>query len=589
MNPRRKSETPGAARPGPPADARTCEAPVVIVTGFMGTGKTEVGRALAELLGLEFIDTDEALAASAGKSIADIFESEGEDRFREMEAAFCRSLGGRLGVVIATGGGTLMNPGTFELFTKLGTVVLLEASIDVLCERLADDRGRPLVAPDGSGTSLGERIGALLGERAGVYGRIPLKIDTSDGQAEEAAAAIAARLEMPRVTMTASFRAGPAASAPGRAGRPAAARRPGGDAGLSRGRFGACAVDIGRGLLCRLGERLTEIGLHSHAYFLIPEQLQDLYATRLNASMRAASIPFSIVPIRDGDAEKTLTQASTILDALIAAGARRDAVVIPVGGGVTGDIGGFVASVFMRGVSLVQVPTTLLAQVDASIGGKVGVNHPLAKNLIGCFYQPHLVVSDPGTLSTLPLEEVSNGMAEVVKSALVRSEAFFEYLESQVAHEAEERLRDPAFLEKCVLEAARIKVEVVNQDPFERGLRRMLNLGHTLGHALEASVGYRGFKHGQAVAVGIVAAVRIAAARGVVPSGLVDRTRSLLEWCGLPTTAGSVDRDQLAVTMRLDKKIKKGKLHFVLPVRVGEAKIVDDVSPEEILSTIDGG
>ena len=517
----------------------------------MGTGKSTVGEKLAGMLGLDFLDTDHEIETKSGRSIADIFENDGEPAFRQMERQLCETLGQRDGVVIATGGGTLVDEANYRTLSKNGDVFLLETAPDVLVARLESNVDRPLLG-DGNGPlagkSLADRIQGLLEARADAFARVTHRIDTSRRSPDETAALIATQVSLPRETLVVN---------PVGGGVP--------QESLPTGRFGLSRIDIGRGLLGTLGARLRELELSHHAFLLMPDGVRKLFLDQIAASLEADGIPYSVIGVTDGDAEKNVAQTQRLLDELIDQGARRDAVVIPVGGGVTGDIGGFAASLFMRGVPLVQIPTTLLAQVDSSIGGKVGVNHALAKNLIGAFYQPHLVVNDPCTLRTLPVEEVANGMAEVVKAALIDSLDFFEFIERETETNIDVRYNDTGFLETCVAQAARIKTEIVNEDPYERDRRRLLNLGHTVGHALEASSRYAGLKHGQAVSLGIVIAYQIAADRGAVAPDVPERVTRVLANCLLPTTLDAFDADAVAKSMGIDKKIKRGRLHYVLP------------------------
>ena len=544
------------------------ELPVVTIAGFMGTGKSAVGQELAEMMGLEFIDTDAEIEKRAGKTVAQIFADDGEARFRQMESELCTSLAERRGVVIATGGGMILDSNNRERLMAAGPVVLLEAPVDELCKRLAGDTSRPVLGNNASDpTALRARIEALLVERAPSYDTISLRFDAATHTPGETAATIAATIDLPGD----SIRITPAGG--------------GDDAPL--GRYGASDLHIGRGMLSSLGRRLSENRLATKVFLLMPPTLIDLYFDQVRVALDEYEVPYELIEIIDGDANKHIVQTKKIIDTIIERGAKRDATIVPIGGGVTGDIGGFVASLYMRGVPLVHVPTTLLAQVDSAIGGKVGVNHERAKNLIGAFYQPHLIIEDPCTFRTLPLEEVSNGMAEVVKSALIASASFFEYLESHVTTDVNVTLRDVGFLETCVRQAAHIKAQLVNEDPYEKDRRRYLNLGHTLGHALEAAGKYHGLKHGQAVSVGIVAAMKIAARRGTVTEAIVERTSRLLEWCGLPITNEDANRDVLRESMQLDKKFKKGRLHFVLPDGVGNARIVDDVTTDDIIATLE--
>lgn len=547
--------------------------PTIVVTGFMATGKTSVGRELSAILGLEFIDTDMEIERSTGRTISDLFADRGEQGFRDMERKLCANLKGKCGAVIATGGGTLLDSEMHDLFRDRAHIILLEASAEALCRRL-ESSPRPLLSAGGqslSGSALRDRIDALLSERRPAYHKIANRVDTSEGTAVETASRIAAATPLHSETLY---------ILPG--GTPSPAK----DA--PAGRYGASRIEIGRGALSRLGIRLREMGLTTHAFLLMPETTERLFRGQIARSLNDAEIPFSVITVEDGDIRKNLAQTERLIDALIERGARRDACVIPVGGGVTGDIGGLAASMFMRGVPLVHVPTTLLAQVDSSIGGKVGVNHALAKNLIGAFYQPHLVLIDPCALRTLPAEEISNGMAEVVKSALIGSEAFFDFLDETLSRDGVE-LSDMGFLERCVVESARIKCEIVNADPYEKDRRRTINLGHTVGHALEASDRYRGLKHGQAVSLGLLAALRIAVKRNAVSGEVFERTRSILSRCRLPVTLRAFDRDSVVRSLKLDKKIKNGRIHFVLPTGIGSTKVVDDVTVEEILHAMEKG
>lgn len=568
------------ADPRPPHAARH-DPPGVIITGFMGTGKSLVGRCIADMLGLDFVDTDQEIERTSGMSIGDIFEKHGEARFRELERSVCEDLGRRRGIVVTTGGGTLMDEENRRQLANVGKVVLLEAAVGVLCKRLENDASRPLIADASRDPGeLRGRIETILAERAPVYDTIRLRFDTSSDEPQKTASKIAAGVAAHPETIPVSLLGGYLSE--GHVHTSA----------TRRGRHGLATVEVGRGALSTLGKRLGELGIDNHIVFLGPQRVLDEHRLQIEASVEVAGIPLDTLVIEDGESSKTLRESNRIIDRLVEIGAKRDSTIVPVGGGVTGDIGGFVASVFMRGVPLVHVPTTLLAQVDSAIGAKVAVNHPLAKNLIGSFYQPYLVLADPCVLRTLPLEELSNGMAEIVKTAFLGSAEFYAFLERYAFSEHDtpgNPLRNPLFLEHCVLESARIKARVVSRDPFERDSRRVLNLGHTIGHAIEASADYKGLRHGEAISLGLVAALHIAERRGAIEPTLRQRVVRLLRWCGLPDSFGSYDRTSLCRAVELDKKIKRGKLHFVLPTGLGSVEIVDDVTFDEILSTLEKG
>ncbi len=545
--------------------------PIVILCGFMATGKTTVGRAFAEMLGVPFVDTDELIEARAGTTIAEIFARDGEARFRELEAEVCAALsiphdaaGAASGAVIATGGGALMHDETFGRLEKMGTMVLLEASLDEVLRRAASMGARPML-----GDSLDEaaaRARKLYEERRPTYHRVAWRVDTTFRRAEEAAFEIAERLRRPPHKETILHMRAGARPVPGRTLRV-------GEDGLTR-------VVVGRGVLARLGAWIREVGISGPAFVMVSRTVAGFHGTAAKAALDAAGIRNKFIELDDSEDAKTFEQAEGLLYELVDAGATRDGVVVALGGGVTGDVAGFVAATYMRGLPLVQVPTTLLAQVDSSIGGKVGVNHPRAKNLLGAVYQPQLVLTDVDLLSTLPDREISSGMAEVIKTAIIGSPELFARIEKAGKKVP---LRDADFLDECVAACARVKARVVEADPYESGPRRVLNLGHTIGHALEAALGYGVLTHGEAVAIGLLAALRVAVTRGVAKPTFEATTRKIIEACGLRTRVSEVG-DDLVKAMSLDKKRRAGGFSFVLPIAPGDVRIVDDVTEHEVIA-----
>jgi shikimate kinase/3-dehydroquinate synthase len=551
--------------------------PVVVLAGFMGVGKTRVGQTLAGRLGVPFIDTDALIESKAGMTVAEIFERHGEARFRELETDVCHDLSAVEGAVIATGGGTLMDEKNFRRLSILGTMVLLYCTVDATLERVAAGGVRPMfgVAAAGdaltSGTlsekELRDRIETLLDERRDVYDRIDFKIDTTGRSSDEVASEVVSSLITGCRVINVDVDVRPIPSHDGGEREPAC----------------QCRIVIGRGAASKLGPYLDELGLRSLAFLFMPKHLSATFLDRIRPSLDAVSIPHEVVPVADGDGNKNLAQVRDLLDRLASSGAGRDNPVVSIGGGVIGDVAGFVASTYMRGLPFVQVPTTLVSQVDASIGGKVGVNHPRAKNLIGALYQPLLVLDDPLMLESLPFEEISVGMGEVIKTAIIGSPDLYDYIGSVTDGPAGETLVDSQFLERCIFECARVKSAIVERDPFDQNVRRTLNLGHTLGHALESALEYEGIKHGAAVAIGTVAAIRVAVARGRADRSFLDKTIAMLAWCGLPTRPPPVDRDRLRSALKLDKKVKSGRLYFVLPLGAGRVEIIDDLTEDELL------
>ena len=296
-----------------------------------------------------------------------------------------------------------------------------------------------------------------------------------------------------------------------------------------------------------------------------------LYLATLAPSLGARRRVEVLLP--DGEAHKTLANASRVMDVLIANRFGRDCAVLALGGGVVGDLAGFAAACYQRGVAFVQLPTTLLAQVDSAVGGKTGVNHPGGKNLIGAFHQPVLVVADTNTLATLPARELHSGLAEVIKYGLIADAALFEWLE---AHLDELLARDPQALAHIIRRSCEIKAEVVGRDEREHGERALLNLGHTFGHAIEAASAYHGWLHGEAVGAGLVIAAAMSTESGLLPPSETERVRRLVGRAHLPTRAASLAPEAALGHMRIDKKVLGGQLRLVLLRAIGEAVLTAD-------------
>lgn len=334
-------------------------------------------------------------------------------------------------------------------------------------------------------------------------------------------------------------------------------------------------IEIGDGLIARLGAVLDRHGVGRRRIVVSTPPVWRLVA----ADLEPVAGPHGPVLIPDGERVKHLATVGRIYEALVRLGADRGSTIVAVGGGVVGDVAGFAAATFLRGLDLVQVPTTLLAQVDAAIGGKVGVNHPAGKNLIGAFHPPRAVVIDPEVLATLPRREFRAGLYEVVKYGVIASRELFETVRRDLRAVF---AREPSVLQPLIAACCGIKARIVSEDERERGPRRVLNFGHTAGHALEAITRYRRFRHGEAVAYGMLAAAAIARARGQLAEAAADELAALLTELGpRPPVADLSARDALDA-MRHDKKIVDGQLHLVLPVEIGRTAIVTDVTPAEM-------
>jgi len=308
-----------------------------------------------------------------------------------------------------------------------------------------------------------------------------------------------------------------------------------------------------------------------------------LFMERLAGALARKGVEVVRIVVADGEEHKDWPTLNTIFDALIEQRCGRDCTLIALGGGVIGDLAGFAAATYQRGVEYIQVPTTLLAQVDSSIGGKTAINHPLGKNMIGAFHQPRLVLADMGTLETLPERELRSGLAEVIKHGLVRDATFFEWLEASL-----DRLltRDSDALEHAVVRSIEIKAEIVGRDERESGLRALLNLGHTFGHAIETGLGYGAWLHGEAVAAGMAMAADLSRQLGYLSEADTARIRSLLQRAGLPTAAKGITPERMQQLMRVDKKSRGGRIHLVLLERLGAALLRTDVPADAIEHTL---
>lgn len=341
-------------------------------------------------------------------------------------------------------------------------------------------------------------------------------------------------------------------------------------------------IEVAAGSLSRAGAFLLERCHASHAVVVTDKNVVDPHGIVVIDSLHSAGMRTDLVALDPGEEMKSVEAAQTLWDALATIKADRSTIIVAVGGGVIGDLAGFVAATYTRGLRFLQVPTTLLAMVDSSVGGKVGINLRAGKNLVGCFWQPQGVVIDSNALVTLPEREFRSGLAEVVKYGVILDAEFFEFLETN------RRLildRDAATLTHVIGRCCRLKADVVEQDEREEtGLRAVLNYGHTFGHAIEKVAAYGTWLHGEAVSIGMMCAARMAASLGRVDGRFSARQQELLESFGLPVTSPDLDRNKLLSAMFLDKKSKDGQLNFVLPDELGHVEVVSGVSPDAALA-----
>jgi len=522
----------------------------LVVTGFMGTGKTTVGREAARLLGMPFVDLDEVIERRSAASVTETFATHGQEAFRALERDAVADAARLSGAVVATGGGAPVDRASFAALADGSTVAVLRCEPGELLVRLGDAASRPLLAPDPAG-----RIRDLLAERDDAYRAAGDPLDTTGRSSEEVAAEAAER-----------HRAGAGRPADVRVAVETASRR--------------YHVLIGDGTADRVAEAIPSgAGL---AAVVCDGAVLASTGDRVAKSLKDAGVQVETIALPPGEAAKTLDIVAGVWDRFREAGLTRGDVVVAVGGGAALDAAGFGAATFARGVALVNVPTTLLAMVDASVGGKTGIDHGAVKNLVGAFHQPTAVIADPTTLDGLPVPDLRCGLAEAVKSFVLASPLALDVLESVPL----DRDGVPTHLEWVIEQAVRVKAAFVSLDEEDRGPRHALNLGHTFAHGIESASGFR-VPHGEAVAVGMIAAARLGAAAGVTDPGLAGRLVALVGRFGLPTQVpAGLDRDGIMEGMASDKKRRAGRAVFVVPAP-GGAALLDGVDPTEAIAALE--
>jgi len=536
----------------------------IVLVGVSGSGKSTVGRVVAAGLGWASLDTDAAIEAARGRSVPELFATEGEAAFRGWERETLLAAVARASVVIATGGGATVDPAVWgpDGLGRAGTLVVgLDVSPAVAIARMAEQHRRDGVTTDRpllAGDDPVGRMAAMKAVRQRAYDRAGITLIVDRVGADEVAAEIRGMVvaaddgALPGITLDAPS--------------------------------GSSRIVVAPGSLARLGtlarERWPRAG---RVWIVTDDRVGPLHVPAATAALGEAGFTPAIVTVPTGEGSKSLRWLGAVYDRLLGDGIERGDLVVALGGGVVGDLAGFAAATCLRGVGLVQVPTSLLAMVDSSMGGKTGINHAVGKNLIGAFYQPPLVVADPALLATLPERELVSGWAEVIKHAVIQASTpegerndLLPFLERNATRLA--TLGEPA-LSYAIRRNVALKAAVVTADEREAGIRAYLNFGHTLGHAIEAA-GYR-LLHGEAIALGMRAAARIGAAVETCDEGTVARLDALLDAYGLPRTT-EADADAVLALMGSDKKRAAGRQRWVLPATGGGVCLREDV-PEGVV------
>jgi len=520
----------------------------IILTGFSGTGKSLVAREIAQRLNWDFVDTDAEIIKLAGKPISEIFQQDGESKFRELERQVIEKTCQQKRLVIAIGGGAIINPCNYELLAKSGFIFCLEAKPETIYQRLFqngtyDSRAevRPLLAEENPM----ESIRQLKISRQPYYANVDWTIHTDILNISQVAREVI------------------------RGWKLLCSVRNDIDKDVAcwvRTATQDYPVFVGCDLLDKLGEKVKEFGSSGRVVIISDETVFSIYGHKVEEVLQKVGLIVNSFVVSSGEENKNIDSAIKIYDFLVENQVERGDILIALGGGMVGDLAGFVAATFLRGISWVQVPTSLVAMVDASIGGKVGINHSLGKNLIGTFYQPSFVLADCRTLVSLPQRELTSGWAEVIKYGLIMDEGFLGFLETNVDKLMKLEL---ATIHQAIVRSAAIKAQIVSEDEKEMGKRIILNYGHTIAHGLEAASQYRRFLHGEAVAIGMMGAAKL--------SQKLDL---------LAVSFSRLNLVSITEAMKLDKKVKSKDIRWVLLQNIGRTTIRSDVPQQDVLSVL---
>ncbi|MFK8029205.1 MAG: 3-dehydroquinate synthase [Gammaproteobacteria bacterium] len=534
----------------------------IFLVGPMGSGKSAVGKRLSAILEREFIDTDRVVEERSGVEISLIFDKEGESGFRQRETAALEYAMSQ-SAVVATGGGIVTQACNRQLLSATGIVVFLHTTPEQQYERTRYNNARPLLDVD---NPLG-RLKELWKERSPLYQELAhIVIETDGKRVPQVAKTICQELKRLNVPLA--------------------------NVNIDREDWDVqnmqtLTVNLGaRSYPIVIGNTLMgdeslwkqlaiEVKLPRHLVIVTNTTVAPLYLDKLTSALTDHRIDH--VELDDGEQHKHLATFERILNKLVECGAQRDTAIVALGGGVVGDMAGFAAASFMRGIRFVQVPTTLLAQVDSSVGGKTGVNHPLGKNLIGAFHQPEAVVIDTDTLSTLAPREVRAGLAEVIKYGCIFDGDFFTWLEKNMANLV---ALDAEVLTHAIHRSCAIKAEIVARDEREKGERALLNFGHSFGHAIEQVTAYKQWLHGEAVAIGMLMAAHLSQSMGQLDDASVARLLALTKAAGLPTSAGNLELAALKSAMQKDKKNTSDQQRLIVLKGIGASEVRGDCENE---------
>ncbi|MEI7555238.1 3-dehydroquinate synthase [Candidatus Chlorohelix sp.] len=563
----------------------------IFLVGFSGTGKTSVGKLLARMLGYEFVDTDLQIEANTGRSIPEIFAADGEAPFRQLESDVLESVCREDYQVVSTGGGIVISATNRTKMTANGYVFCLEARPETIMVRLMLASSEPgSVRPLLQGNDSYNRITSLKASRQSFYAESDWTVHTDFLTPEVVVEEIIRALEL--VKRRGEKGKGGATTPAKRAAADAIVFSPhtsDSEALQIKATKGSYNVLFAPDLLAELGSliKIHLPGSENRAVFVISDSnVAAIYGEKTLDALRSEGFRPTLSSVPFGEQSKSLERVSELYEKLAEARAERKDIIVALGGGVVGDLAGFVAATWLRGVPLVQVPTTLLAMVDSSVGGKTGVNLPQGKNLVGAFYPPRLVLTDVNLLDSLPERERRSGWGEVIKHAIIpgadlNEQGALKRLARLETHLPRLQAGEAEITAAILRESVAVKAGVVEQDEHETGLRMTLNYGHTYAHGLESAGGYNLLLHGEAVAIGMHGVALLSQQLGYCDSAFVERQRQILEGFGFKLKA-AVDPDRALAAMGLDKKSDGGAIRWIIPEGVGRVTIRKDIPFETV-------
>ncbi len=539
---------------------------IIVLTGLMGVGKTTIGSRLAEKLGFYFVDSDQEIEDRQQQSIANIFKTKGEKYFRQIEREAIKGIISRdEQVVLSLGGGAFMDEEIRELVKERAISIWLYADLDVLLHRIANKNTRPLL------NNVDKRVALqdLIIKRYPIYKQADIHIDT--GRENNNDMFIRNMIDKVREVSVGTKSSNI-------------------DKEIVKVNLADRSYDIvvGSGIISELSEHISKINRYSKIIIITDQNVAKLHLDVLNNQLKNLTIQVKNIVVDAGEKAKSFSNLENVLEKVLEIGVDRNSLIIAFGGGVVGDLSGFVASILLRGIDFIQVPTTLLAAVDSSVGGKTAINSKFGKNLIGTFYQPKLVLCDLDFLKTLPKRDYISGYAEVVKYGLIKDKNFFAYLDNNL-----EKIKncDAEVLQKIIVKSCQIKAEIVGLDEKENNLRAILNFGHTFGHTFETETSYSNILfHGEAVAIGMVLAVKMSIKLGMLDAKNLPLVAEHFKKIGLPTSPQNIQKswniNNLTTHLYKDKKVENKNLTFVLLEELGKSVIKKNVNEQDFLNIV---